>query len=438
MLQPEVPEVRHQDDREMGEMSEADGALRLGERVALTSTLVTALLALGKGAGGLLTGSLVLLSDAVHSAMDVMPVAASWLGLRVSRRKPDERFPYGYFKADSVATLFISLFIIFAALELVVEGYSRLFQASEVSEPLLAAGVSLASAIASALLARYQGAAGERIGSQSLIINARDTYMDVFVSLMVVAAIALAYYEVPYVEGLAIMAISVFILKIGLESIKDAVFALMDISPSKEVEQRVIRIIGGVAGVEGFAGLKLRRSGPFLFGEVVVKVRRQLDVERAHGISARLEEELRREVRQLESITVHIEPCEVREARVVVPLAEDRGMASIPSEKFGRAPFFALATVDRDERRVRDLVILPNPEAVREARAGLHAVRALVQEKIDVLITPDIGEIAFHALRDHLVTVHVLRGRQLDEVLDNFLRDELEQILQPTKVDQDG
>ncbi|OPX58172.1 MAG: Dinitrogenase iron-molybdenum cofactor [Methanomassiliicoccales archaeon PtaB.Bin215] len=167
-------------------------------------------------------------------------------------------------------------------------------------------------------------------------------------------------------------------------------------------------------------------------------MRRQLDVERAHGISARLEEELRREVRQLESITVHIEPCEVREARVVVPLAEDRGMASIPSEKFGRAPFFALATVDRDERRVRDLVILPNPEAVREARAGLHAVRALVQEKIDVLITPDIGEIAFHALRDHLVTVHVLRGRQLDEVLDNFLRDELEQILQPTKVDQDG
>ena len=70
--------------------------------------------------------------------------------------------------------------------------------------------------------------------------------------------------------------------------------------------------------------------------------------------------------------------------------------------------------------------------------AGLHAVKALVQEKIDALITCDIGEIAFHALRDHLVSIYLLDGERLDEVLDNFLRDELEQILQPTKVDKDG
>jgi len=429
--------MRDQDDREMGEMSEAEGALRQGERVALTSTLATALLALAKAVGGLFTGSLVLISDAVHSSIDILPVAASWLGLRVSRRKPDERFPYGYFKAESVAALFISLFIIFAAAELVLEGYSRLFQASEVSQPLLAAGVSMASAVGSAMLARYQREVGERIGSQSLMTNARDTYMDVLVSLMVVAAIALSYYEVPYVEGLAIMAISVFILKIGLESIKDAVFVLMDISPSKDVEREVIRTIGGVAGVEGFAGLKLRRSGPFLFGEVTVKVRKHLDVERAHQISVRLEEDLRRDIARLEAMTVHIEPCEVEEMRVAVPLAEDRGMASAPSDRFGRAPFFALVAVDRREREVRDLTIVANPEAGREARAGLHAVRILVREKVDELITPDIGEISFHALHDQLVSVHMLRGTTLHEVLERYLSGELEPMTRPTKMEMD-
>lgn len=436
LFQLEMPAMRHQDDREMGAMSDAERNLRRGERTALVSSFVTGLLALGKGIGGLFTGSLVLLSDAVHSAIDVLPVTVSWLGLRVSRRKPDERFRYGYYKAESVATLFISLFIIVAAVELVVEGYHRLFTISQVSQPLLAAGVSFISAIASALLARYQRRAGEEIGSQSLITNARDTYMDVFVSLLVVAAIILAYFEVPYVEGLAVMSISFFILKIGLESIKDSVFVLMDISPSKEVEERVIRTIGGIAGVEGFADLRLRRSGPFLFGEVTAKVRRQLDVERAHQISEHMEDELRRNVRQLENFIVHIEPCEVKEMRVAVPLSNDAGMDSVPAQRFGRAPYFALVTVDKEKRGVEEWYIVANEEMDREARAGLHVVRNLVREKVDALITSEIGEIAFHALRDHLISIYRSQGGNLGEILQRFMDQELEAIEVPLNVDE--
>ncbi|MCG7844797.1 MAG: cation diffusion facilitator family transporter [Methanomassiliicoccales archaeon] len=436
MFQPEMPQMRHQDDREMGEMNEADGVLKKGERAALTSTGVTGLLALGKGLGGVFTGSLVLIADAVHSALDVLPITASWLGLRVSRKRADERFPYGYYKAESIATLFISLFIIYAAIELVLEGYSRLFQSSEVSQPMIAVAVALLSSVTSALLAKYQRRVGDEICSQSLIANAKDTFMDVFVSLMVLVAIVLAYYDVPYVEGATIMAISIFILKIGLETIKDAVMALMDISPSRDVEERVIRTIGGIAGVEGFADLRLRRSGPFLFGEVAVKVRKQLDVESAHEISARLEMDLRKSVSRLEGFTVHIEPYEVSEARVVVPLNEDAGMGSTPSSKFGRAPYFALVSLNSKEGKVRELTIVPNQAMDREHRAGLHAVNALVEEKIDVLITSEIGEIAFHALRDHLVTILRLRGETLSEVLEQYLSDRLEPLEAPLNVDE--
>lgn len=420
----------------MGEMSDSDDLLRKGERAAKISSLVTALMALGKGAGGLLTGSLVLISDAVHSAIDVVPITACWLGLHISRRKPTRRFRYGYYKAESLASLFISIFIIYAAVELMRNGYSRLFEMSEVSLPLLAAGVSFLSAIVSALLARYQRRVGDEIGSQSLITNARDTYLDVFVSLLVMGAIVLTYYQVPYVEGLGIMFISLFILKIGLESIKDAVFVLMDISPSKEVEDHVIRVIGKIAGVEGFAGLKLRRSGPFLFGEVTVKVRKQLDVERAHLISKHLEDELRGVVKQLETFIVHIEPYEVSEVRVVVPLQNDQDLDSVPSDSFGRAPYLALASLDRKDGMVREWHIIVNDAMDRESKAGLHAVNMLVGEKADILITSEIGEIAFHALRDHLITVYRLKGECLKEVLDNYLNDDLDNILEPLMVDE--
>ena len=170
---------------------------------------------------------------------------------------------------------------------------------------------------------------------------------------------------------------------------------------------------------------------------MTVKVRKQLDVERAHQISARLEDELRRDVQALEAMTVHIEPCEVQETRVVVPLKNDDGMASVPAKKFGRADYFALVSVNHNTRRVEYWEIVANPERDREARAGLHAVKALVQEKVDALITYDIGEIAFHALRDHLVSIYMLEGERLDDVLDNFMDGRLEMILEPTKVDQD-
>jgi predicted Fe-Mo cluster-binding NifX family protein len=112
-------------------------------------------------------------------------------------------------------------------------------------------------------------------------------------------------------------------------------------------------------------------------------------------------------------------------------------MAAGPAEKFGRAEYFALISVNRDERRVEEMSIVPNPERTREARAGLHVVRDLVQEKIDALITKDIGEIAFHALRDHLVSVYRLEGDRLDDILDNFLNERLTMIQEPTKVENE-
>lgn len=86
--------------------------LKRGEKAALVTTGAKLFLALGKGGVSLFSGSLVLMTDALHSGIDVIPIFASWFGLKISQKKPDEKFPYGYYKAESLATLFISLFIL--------------------------------------------------------------------------------------------------------------------------------------------------------------------------------------------------------------------------------------------------------------------------------------------------------------------------------------
>ncbi|MHA1742740.1 MAG: cation diffusion facilitator family transporter, partial [Candidatus Heimdallarchaeota archaeon] len=229
--------------------------LKEGEKTAGIVTGITFLLALVKGLIGFLSGSVILMTDALHSAADSTTGFASWLGLKISQRKPNEKFPYGYYKAENLATLFISAFILYTAVELLLEGYTRLFTVSKLILPALALGTALISSAVSFFMAKYLKRTGEKINSQSLIATSQERMTDVLSSAIVFVAILLTFYKIPYVEGVLTIFISLLVLKIGLFTAKDSIFALMDISPSKEIEKIVEETISSIAGVEGFNNL---------------------------------------------------------------------------------------------------------------------------------------------------------------------------------------
>ncbi len=407
--------------------------LKESEKAALTTTIITIFLAMGKSLAGIISGNLVLLTDGIHSAADILPIFASWFGLRIAQREPDEKFPYGYYKAESLASLFVSLFIIYIAFEFGLRGFSKLFEESSVSYPLIAGSVAAVSIVVSFLIARYQNKVGEKTNSQSLIANSKESMMDVYSSVLVFVAISLSYLEIPYIEGAATMLIALLILKVGFESIKDSVYALMDISPSKDIEQEVISIIGNISGVEGYQALKLRKSGPFVFGEVTVKVRKSVDVDRAHEISDNLERKLKDEIETIDSFTTHIEPYTTVKSRIAIPIKSKDGMTSEISEHFGRAPYFLIATLDTDEEKIEDWEIIENRYENKEVRAGLKAADLIVKEKIDSLLTCQIGDISFHTLRDHIVDIFECEKGEVKDVVEKYLSGDLTRLSEATK-----
>ncbi len=413
-------------DKEMDLLRESEGA-------ALLTTLATIFLAAGKGIAGSLTGSLVLMTDALHSAVDIFPIFAAWLGLKISQKEADEKFPYGYYKAESIASFVVSLFIIYVAAEFILEGYSKLFEVSEISYPLLAGSAASVSIVVSGLIARYQKKVGERTNSQSLVANARESFADVLSSFVVLVAIALSYYGVPYVEGAVTIVIALLVLKIGLETLKDSAYGLMDISPSKEIENKVISTIGEIAGVEGFADLKLRRSGLFLFGEITVMIRKFVDVERAHEIADYVESKVKDNIPRIDSFMVHVEPYRTDKLHIVIPVKSEHSEDSEISDHFGRAPYHALVYVDKKEGKIEELEIRENEFKDKEVRAGLNLIRELVKEKIDVVITKEMGEISFHTLRDNLVEIYSAEDEALKKVIKKFVDDELSRLEKPTK-----
>ncbi len=404
--------------------------LKKGEKVAIHITLATLGLAILKGIVGLISGSLILIADAFHSGSDTIPRFASWFGLKISGREANKKFPYGYYKAENLMTLVIVGFIFYAAYEIFMESYNNFFEISQISFPLIAMAVPLISAAVSYGLKIYASRAGEEISSQSLIANAQDLKADTYSSLLIFVGIILSYFRVGYIESIIGIILSFMILKIGLETIKPAIYSLMDANPDPGLEKDIRKIIRSVPGARGIKDLKLRQSGVFMFGEAKLMVSRNIDVKRAHEISDNTEAKIKQKHPKIESFLLHIEPFDKKVQKVLVPISSDKGLDSEVIGHFGRANKFLFAVLDGKD--IRSWRIKDNPYTKKKMRAGLAAAKYVLSEKIDTIVLKKVGEISFHALRDGYVDIYLTQGKTAKEVLDYLKQNKLKKLDKPT------
>jgi cation diffusion facilitator family transporter len=388
------------------------------EQAALLAIAIASALALLKAVVGFLSGALVLLTDALDSATDVFSSLAAYIGIRISKKAPDQHFQFGYYKAESLAALFISGIIVYAAVVFTVKGFHRLFQLPEIGYPKLSMSVALLSSLVALTTYLYLKRIGERHRSQSLVANSRERLKDVWSSLVVFIGIFFATLRIPYVEGAITIVISLLILRVGLTTMKDAVFTLMDVSPDKEVEDRVSRILSSTTGVMNVYGIQLRKAGMLIFGNATIQVRKSVSVRRAHDISDSVEEQVKKLVPDIESFMIHVEPYRSDTMRLLVPLKENKGLASAVDSHFGRARY--LLTVAIRQNKIVSSHTRKNIAAQKQQRAGLATAKDILKENIDAIVLQRIGEISFHTLRDNLIEVYKCGGRTAEQVINNF------------------
>ncbi len=406
--------------------------LEKGQRVALWASALTVALAVGKAVVGLMAHSVALVADALHSGADVVCVLASWFGLKLAAREPTERFPYGYYKAESLATLGVSALIVYAGVEVLMEGARKLHSPSSLDLPYLAMAAALASAAVSFWIARVERRVGEAIRSQSLLANADESRLDVLSSALVFAALVAAKLGAPRAEGLLAIALAGFILFAGFKNGRIALYSLMDASLDPEMEREAAEVVRQVPGVMAVENLRLRRAGPFCFGEAALQLAPSLDIARGHEIAENVAQALKERFPEIDGFMTHVEPHRGARRRVMIPVNEDAGLDSRVAGHFGRAPFFLFADMDGDE--ILRWEVKPNAHRGRPVRAGLQVVNHFIdEEKITALATREIGEIGFHALRDHYVELFRAEENQpAREVLADLAAGRLPALPEPT------
>ncbi len=404
--------------------------LEQGRGIALKVVFVVAFFSLAKGIAGFFSGSVVLLADAVHSAADALSTVLVWIGLKISQRKPNQQFPYGYYKAENLATLLIAGLIFYAGFGFIRESILKLTTVYELQIPWIAVGVAFLDAVVMFLVGSYEVKAGKRMNAQSLVADGSESKMHLFSSSVVLLGLLASWFHIPYVEGIAGIIISLFIFSIGITSAKDSILSLMDVSPDPETEKKIKKIIKGTSGVQDFGSLRLRKSGPFIFGEAKVLMQPGVQITRAHQVTEEVEGNIKLQIPQVDSFLIHIEPLAVKKVKVAVALEEDRGLKSKLNSSLSHSPFFALA--DLQKGKISSLVIKKNPYQKKELRAGLSVGRYLVNNRANVLLTQEIGPISFHVLDDSLVKIYQGQSGNLGETIQDFLENKLSRIYKPT------
>ncbi len=387
-------------------MSENRISFRKGEKAAKLSTIVLLVLGIIKGIVAVVSGSVALLAGTIDSFADVFSSIAVWMGLRIAKKKPTERFPYGYYKAETFALLTVSTILVASSILIMLESFQKFFEIYVISFSDIALVVAALSAIIYFLLAKYKGRVGRQIGSQALISEGLHSMIDVYTSVLVFVGVFLGVLGFQVGEALIGFMMGAYVLARGLWFGKDAVLVLMDVSASPQRVKEMKKIAESVHGVEGSHEVRLRKSGPVFFGEMHIELQEGLSLEKAHVISEEIETRIKERFKDLELLTVHVGIAHRKKTRIAIPIKEDKGMDSPTVLHFGSAPYFAFIEVE--EGQIVSLNVRENEGATLSHKKGIQAANLLVEEKVDVVLAGSLGEGPFHVLGNNLIQIYSL------------------------------
>ena len=406
-------------------------SLQKAQRTAAIAAGLTVLLMSLKIVVGYMADANVLLADAAHSSADIMALGASWFGLKLAARPATGKFPYGFYRAETLATLLVAVVIISMGGNLLFEGIAGLSDTTPLKRPYLAIATAFISIVTAAGLAWWEKRVARETNSQSLAASGDEALMDTVSSGVVFVALIASKYHVPYLTGVATILISAAVVRVGLLHGWTALLSLMDASIDPELEDRVRERLLEIPGVRAVHRIKARRSGPYYFVEGHALVAGTMEVDRSHMLVHQAEQLIRERESQIEGVILHIEPYRSDQRRVLVPIDREGGLDAMVSRHFGRAPSFLIATVH--EGQITETKTLPNPFRGREIRAGLAVINRFVsEESLDAIVVREIGEIAYHAVRDSYVDAFHAKGNTARDAVEAFVRGDLAYMTEPT------
>ncbi|HEY4977815.1 MAG TPA: cation-efflux pump [Candidatus Acidoferrum sp.] len=364
------------------------------------------------------TSSLGVLSEALHSGLDLVAAVITYLSVRVSDQPADERHPYGHGKFENFSAFIETGLLLLTAIYIIYEAFSRLFFRSVHIQPSVTAILILFVALGIDMTrARALNKVAAKHTSEALEADALHFSTDVWSTIVVIIGICLVwageYWQMPwlvYADAIAGLGVAGVILWVGSQLGKRTIDALLDAAPDG-LQDQISAAVGSMDGVLDVERVRVRRAGNRHFVDATVTVPRTASLEKVHALTDAIEQRIGQIVPS--DVMVHAEPRAPRDEHLfesVRAVAQRLGLAvhDITAVQQDGHLFVELHLEVDENLSLRD--------AHRQASELEDGIRTLRGGKMDV-------NIHIEPLGRHIATPDTRAGemRQLERSVDTFL-----------------
>jgi len=271
---------------------------------------------------GLLMGSVSVISEAIHSGIDLLASVIALFAVRASGKPADPDHPFGHGKAEDLSGTIEALLILVAAVWIIWEALKKIAHPAHMGDMGWGVAVMLVSSIANLLVSRMLFRVGEETDSIALRADGWHLMTDVYTSAGVMGALAIVWVGekifpavyLDWIDPLAALTVAGLIIRAAVRLTMASGHDLMDGSLPPEEAEWITYYIKSARGVEGYHHLRTRKAGSARFVEFHMFVNPRMTVEGSHRMTKRMENAIQGKLPNT-TVTIHVEPHHDRRFR---------------------------------------------------------------------------------------------------------------------------
>ncbi|MCX2808512.1 cation diffusion facilitator family transporter [Bacillus sp. ChL18] len=278
-------------------------------KIAFLSVMSNTLVVMLKIVVGIITGSVAILSEAIHSFLDLIAAFIAFISVRISKKPADTGHPYGHGKVENLSGTIETILIFAAGIWMIYECVQKLVNPAPVHLPLLGIVVMLAGALINLIVSKFVKREAEKVNSVAMKSNALHLLTDVYTSLGVAASLLVVTLTEWYIlDPIIGMVLAVYIIYEAFKLMKEAFPPLIDTRLSEEEEKTILKIIETFQ--QEFIEIhdfRTRRSGPQEYIDFHLVVASHVTIKDVHDLCDRIERDITKEFKQAQ-VMIHPEP----------------------------------------------------------------------------------------------------------------------------------
>lgn len=283
-------------------------------KFALLSIVSNTTLIILKIVAGILSGSVSIISEAIHSGMDLVASLVAFFSVKQSSKPADRRHPYGHGKIENISGIIEGVLIFIAAAMIISKAYNKIFEPADIAQANVAIVVMIVSSLVNFLVSRKLYQVSKEEDSMALEADALHLKTDVYTSLGVgLGLLLIKVTGFAVLDSIVAILVALLIIKEAWELCKNAIDYLLDVKLSDQEEAEIEMVIEAHSDqFIGYHKLKTRKSGNMKHIDFHIVVDPNLTVKDAHDIIGSLKKDMSEKYKNTR-VNIHVDPYKEKE-----------------------------------------------------------------------------------------------------------------------------